>query len=75
MQTRNHVFLLWEPTVGVFLTLLLGGVRTWHAGIWSPDQYNSQAKGAGMNARDWGYVPNLTHITLITCATVVHFDD
>lgn len=39
----------------------------WHAGIWSPGQ------GAGMDARDWGYAPDLTmgwnYLLVFVCGT------
>ena len=38
---------------GSTLKYSVGVVRTQHAGIWSPEQCNSQARG-------WGYTPNLT---------------
>ena len=40
-----------------------GGVRTWHAGKWSPDQYIFQAREAGMDAGDRGFAPILTKVT------------
>ena len=35
--------------VGVVLTPLQGGVRTQHAGIWSPDQLAGHGRGEGLN--------------------------
>lgn len=39
---------------------LQGGVRTWHAGIWSPEQYNFEAWGLGWTQWAGVYAPNLT---------------
>lgn len=33
--------------VRMVLTLPRGGVRAWHAGIWSPGKRNSQTRGLG----------------------------